>query len=240
MSRIPQEVPPVLHRSLRTVLVAALAALTVVTTAFAVTGSTPDGDAHPYVGALVVDGAVQCSGVLIAPTIFATAGHCGADGSRVAVSFDSQLNERRNLLGGTFEVDPAKRSDLAVVVLDAPAPVAPALLPGAGAVDAFGKGASVTSVGYGYSSRDADGSFVYDGLRRSATSPVTRVAKTTLVLSTSAGGPCLGDSGGPQLAGDVALSLTSAGSKDCSGQARGYRLDTVSARAFLGAFVALP
>lgn len=229
-----------LHRSLRIALVAATAALTVATTAFAVTGSTPDGDAHPYVGALVVDGAVQCSGVLIAPTIFATAGHCGADGSRVAVSVDSQLDERWNLLEGTLEVDPAKKADLAVVVLDAPAPVAPALLPGAGTADALPKGALVTSVGYGYSSRAPDGSFVYDGLRRSAASPVARVAKTTLVLSTSAGGPCLGDSGGPQLAGDTILSLTSTGSKDCSGQAEANRLDTSSARTFLAEFVPLP
>lgn len=229
-----------LHRSARIVLVAATAALTVVTTAVAVTGSTPDGDAHPYVGALVVDGAVQCSGVLIAPTIFATAGHCGADGSRVAVSLDSQLDERWNLLGGTLEVDPAKKADLAVVVLDAPAPVAPALLPGANTADALAKGAVVTSVGYGYSSRGADGSFVYDGLRRSAASPVIRVAKTTLVLSTSAGGPCFGDSGGPQLAGDTVFSLTSTGSKDCSGQADAYRLDTASARGFLAEFVPLP
>ena len=229
-----------LHRSLRTTLVSALAALSVVTTALAVTGSTPDGDAHPYAGALVVDGVVQCSGVLIAPTIFATAGHCGADGSRVAVSFDSEQHEGRNLLAGTLEVDPAKKADLAVVVLDAAAPVAPALLPGAGAADALTKGSSVTSVGYGYSSRAADGSLVYDGLRRRADSPVVRVSKSTLVLSTRTAGPCLGDSGGPQLVGDVVLSVTSAGAKDCSGQAEGYRLDTAAARAFLSAFVRLP
>lgn len=229
-----------MFRPLRTALASALAALTVASTALAVTGSTPDGDAHPYVGALVVDGAVQCSGVLIAPTIFATAGHCGADGSRVAVSFDSQLDERWNLLTGTLEVDPAKKADLAVVVLDAPAPVAPASLPAAGAAESLAKGASVTSVGYGYSSRAADGSFVYDGLRRTAASPVVRVAKSTLVISTRTAGPCLGDSGGPQLAGDTVLSVTSVGSKDCSGQAEGYRLDTAPARGFLGGFVGLP
>lgn len=228
------------HRSLRTALVTALSALTVATTALAVTGSTPDGDAHPYAGALYVDGAVQCSGVLISPRIFATAGHCGADGSRVAVSFASRLDDGRDLLGGTFELDFAKKADLAVVVLDRPAPVAPASLPRAGAADALAKGASVTTVGYGYSSRAADGSFVYDGLRRRADSPVTRVARSTLVLSTRTAGPCLGDSGGPQLAGDVVLSVTSGGSKDCSGKAEGYRLDTAAARAFLAGFVALP
>jgi hypothetical protein len=227
-------------RSIRIVLVCALAALTAATTALAVTGSTPDGDAHAYVGALVVDGTVQCSGVLIAPTVFATAGHCGAAGTRVSVSFDSKLDGRWSLLAGTLVVDAAKKSDLAVVVLDAPAPVAPASLPRAGSAESLAKGASLTSVGFGYSSWVADGSFVYDGLRRAAASPVLRVAKSTLVISTRTAGPCLGDSGGPQLVGDTVLSVTSAGSKDCSGQAEGYRLDTEAARAFLGGFVALP
>jgi hypothetical protein len=73
-----------------------------------------------------------------------------------------------------------------------------------------------------------------------AESPVVRVAKSTLVISTRTAGPCLGDSGGPQLAGDTVLSLTSAGSKDCTGQAEAYRLDTPAARAFLGGFASLP
>lgn len=229
-----------MRRPLRILLACALAALTVATTALAVTGSIPDGDAHPYVGALVVDGAVQCSGVLIAPTVFATAGHCGVDAARVAVSFDSELADGWRLLGGTLEVDPAKKADLAVVVLDAPAPVAPASLPRAGAAELLVPGAPLTSVGYGYSSWTADGSFVYDGLRRAAVSPLLRVGKSTLVLSTRTAGPCLGDSGGPQLVGDTVLSVTSAGSKDCTGKAEGYRLDTAAARAFLAGFVGLP
>jgi hypothetical protein len=78
---------------------------------------------------------------------------------------------------------------------------------------------------------------VHDGLRRVASSPVL---KTTLTLSTRHGGPCLGDSGGPQLAAGAVVSVTAAGDKDCSGKADGYRLDTAAARAFLGGFVALP
>ena len=229
-----------LRRSIRIALVCALTALTVATTALAVTGSTPDGDAHPYVGALVVDGAVQCSGVLIAPTIFATAGHCGADGTRVSVSFDAKLGAGWNLLAGTLETDASRRSDLGVVVLDAPARVSPATLLGAGAAELLAKGTSLTSVGYGYSSRAADGSFVDDGLRRAAVSPLLRVSKSTLVLSTRVAGPCLGDSGGPQLVGNTVVSVTSVGSKDCTGQAEASRLDTPGARAFLSAFVSLP
>jgi hypothetical protein len=215
-------------------------ALVTVSTAAAITGGGVDGDAHPYVGALVVDGSVQCSGVLVAPTVFATAGHCGADGSRVSVSFDSKLDDGWSLQSGTLEVDSSKGADLAVVVLDAPAGVTPATLAAAGSAGLLGKGALVTSVGYGYSSRAADGTFVYDGFRRVADSPVLRVAKSALTLSTSTAGPCMGDSGGPQLTGSTVVSVTSTGSKDCAGKAEGYRLDTPSARAFLGGFVTLP
>ena len=222
-------------------VIAALAvALVTVSTAAAVTGGGVDGDAHPYVGALVVNGSVECSGVLIAPTVFATAAHCGADGTRVSVSFDSKLTGGWSLLGGTLEVDPTKGADLAVVVLDAPAPVAPATLPAADSAPSLVKGALVTSVGYGYSGWASDGSFVYDGFRHAASSPVTKLSKSTLSLSTTTAGPCMGDSGGPQLSGSTVLSLTSSGTKDCSGKADGYRLDTAPARAFLGGFVALP
>ena len=222
-------------------MIAALAvALVTVSTAAAITGGVVDGDAHPYVGALVVDGSVQCSGVLVAPTVFVTAGHCAADGTRVTVSFDMVLGEWWTVGRGTVSVDPTKGSDLAVVVLDAPTGVVPATLPGAGLAGSLGDGALVTSVGYGYSGWTVDGSFVYDGFRHAASSPVTKVSKSMLTLSTTTAGPCMGDSGGPQLSGNTVLSVTSAGSKDCTGKAEGYRLDTAPARAFLGSFVSLP
>ncbi len=101
-------------------LIAALAAaLVTVSTAAAVTGGTIDGVAHPYVGALVVDGSVQCSGVLVAPTVFVTAGHCAADGSRVSVSFDSKLGAGWTLASGTLEVD-GDEGTLLVANLPAP------------------------------------------------------------------------------------------------------------------------
>ena len=228
------------RKSIRTALFSFAAALTVVTTAAAITGSTPDGEAHPYVGALVVDGSVACSGVLIAPTVFATAGHCGADGARVEVSLNSKLDGSWTLRSGTLEVDASRRSDLAVVVLDAAAGVTPATLPRADSVALLNRTNIVTSVGYGYSSQAADGSWIYDGLRRVADSPVVGVTGTMLKFSTKSAGPCMGDSGGPQLAGNVVLSLTSAGPKDCTGRTEGYRVDTLSARLFLARYVLLP
>jgi Trypsin len=230
----------VLRNAIRTALFSVAAALTVVTTAAAITGSTPDGEAHPYVGALVVDGSVACSGVLIAPTVFATAGHCGADGARVQVSLNSKLDNGWILVPGTLQVDGSRRSDLAVVVLDTASGVTPAALPAADSVALLKRKDVVTSVGYGYSSQAADGSWVYDGLRRVADSPVVDVTRKTLKISTLQAGPCMGDSGGPQLTGNTVLSVTSGGPKDCSGRTEGYRIDTLSARLFLAQYVLLP
>ncbi len=56
---------------------------------FAIQYGQPDGDGHPYVGLMVayIDGVPQwrCSGTLISPTVFLTAGHCtfGANGAQV-------------------------------------------------------------------------------------------------------------------------------------------------------------
>ena len=59
-------------------------------------------------------------------TVFATAGHCGADGTRVEVTLNSKLDDSWTLVKETLEVDAARRSDLAVVILDAAAGVTPA------------------------------------------------------------------------------------------------------------------
>ena len=64
---------------------AALAAVVAVgvlaTSAFAITDGELDGNGHPYVGLMVAQGADgnplwRCSGTLMSPTVFQTAGHC--------------------------------------------------------------------------------------------------------------------------------------------------------------------
>jgi hypothetical protein len=75
-------------------VVVALLAVTVVP-ALAITDGEPDKDGHPYVGLMVAknaDGNVlwRCSGTLISPTIFLTAGHCTeAPAASAAIWFDS-------------------------------------------------------------------------------------------------------------------------------------------------------
>jgi hypothetical protein len=62
------------------VTIAALG-LVAATTALAITNGRPDGDNHPYVGLMVAQDADgvplwRCSGSLISPGVFLTAGHC--------------------------------------------------------------------------------------------------------------------------------------------------------------------
>jgi hypothetical protein len=232
-------------------LIAGVAALAVAAPAFAITGGSLDGTAHPAVGLLLADRGngpePDCSGSLVSPTVFVTAAHCTGDlaSARVWVSFDSRyVAGSSSLLSGTAHTDPewglVKKDshDLAVVVLDrAVTGVTPFKLPREAALDAAGVSSQAfTNVGYGYSDR----SFTFDGYRRWSISSSASVKPTELRLSEKDGGVCFGDSGGPRLLGDVVVAVTSTGNANCTGQSISYRLDTPAARAFLAPFVAAP
>ena len=60
--------------------------------------------------------------------------------------------------------------------------------------------------------------------------------------ATGNGGTCYGDSGGPNFLGDtdVIAAITITGDAICRSTNVDYRLDTESARAFLGQYVTLP
>ena len=79
-----------MHKKYLAVLLSVIAILAVaVFPVGAITDGEPDGEGHPYVGLMIadVDGvpAWRCSGTLISPTVFLTAGHCtdGATAARV-------------------------------------------------------------------------------------------------------------------------------------------------------------
>lgn len=260
-------------RRVNLALLAAVSALLLLTgSATAITGGRLDGHGHPVVGALVADipgaGLVPlCSGTLISPAVFLTAGHCTAElpalgVTRVWVSFAATLGPAGDLVGGRYVTDPAfghdlgDLHDLAVVLLDAPVVgVAPAALPTSGLLDRLRdahqlRGQLFTNVGYGYSGREVGGGqphFVYDGQRRVSLSSFLALTKSSLKLqggndATGLGGVCFGDSGGPAYLGDSATiaAITSSGDQACAGPSVAYRLDTLSAREFLARFVAVP
>lgn len=241
-----------------------LALLAAAAPAFAITYGTLDNGRHPQTGALVgkfSSGTFPyCSGTLISPTVFVTAAHCGSGTSRVTISFDGAITDSSTLLPGTFHADPQynqKQSDphdLAVVVLDRPVKgITPARLPAAGSLGAFSVGAPFTASGYG------SGEVViqpggpvnpYVDVREYAVSTLNAVNPAWLRLSQNAatgdGGTCYGDSGGPNFIGAGSSETTTIAGTTITGDALCissnviYRLDTPSARNFLGRFVTLP
>jgi V8-like Glu-specific endopeptidase len=249
---------------LSAVLAAALAAAGA---ALAIVGGGPDGNGHPEVGALLnthaySDGTWEtCSGTLIAPKVFLTAAHCDLGVDRVAVTFDSVYDAATGkTYWGTWHADPdynqaqSDPHDLAVVVLDkAVKGIEPARLPAAGSLDAAGLGTEITSVGYGAQSvtmGPGGANFHYADVRYVATGTVNAVNAAWLRASmnpaTGDGGTCYGDSGGPNFLGagdtetNVVAATTITGDFVCRATNVIYRLDTASARAFLGRFVTLP
>lgn len=197
----------------------------------------------------------ECSGVLVSPRVFLTAGHCTqaalAAGGAYVVFGDDANPATWAPLHGTATTDPAyghdsaDPGDLGVVVLDAAAPVAPAALPSRGSADGIAKAGVVpVSVGYGYSDGKKKTGLVYDGLRHAAGIPVTSQTSTLLRLGspTTATQLCFGDSGGPQYlpGSSTIVSVTSGGGPSCEGNATATRLDSASSRAFLASFVPLP
>jgi hypothetical protein len=230
-------------------MLAGVEALVVAAPASAITGGTLDGDAHPAVALRLADRGKgpepDCSAALVAPRVLVTAAHCavGPGTNRVWVAFDSRYASGSALLPGTLHPDPAwspaakNTHDLAVVVLDDPAPVTPLALPPAGLLEKQAlKGAELVSVGYGYTDLAVD----FDGYRRSSTSSFTSLKPTELKLSQKPGGVCFGDSGGPRLSGSTVVAVTSTGNRNCTGQSISYRLDTPSALAFVAQYASGP
>jgi Trypsin len=249
-------------RRLAVLLVTMIAVLTPALPAAAITYGVPDGNEHPNVGGLVApepypDGtSIYCSGTLIAPTVFLTAAHCGTEGERVLVTFDTAYQAGDPVYAGTFHADPLYNQsqsdphDIAVVVLDSPvAGITPARLPEAGSLSGVSAGQPITAVGYGayrVTMGAGGATFWYDDVRMRSTGSLNAVTKSWLRISqnpaTGDGGACYGDSGGPNFLGttDIVAAITITGDAVCRATNVAYRLDTESARAFLGQYVRLP
>jgi secreted trypsin-like serine protease len=232
--------------------------------ALAITYGQPDENNHPNVGALVgtFDGQTYpyCSGTLISPTVFLTAAHCDIGTSTVYVTFDSTYTSKSKLYKGTFHADPlynhsqSDPHDIAVVVFEKPIEgIEPAQLPTLGQFESVANDQQFTAVGYGGQevvSQPGGHVIEYLDTREYAISTFNAVGPGYLRLSqnpaTGNGGTCSGDSGGPNFVGagstetDIIAGITITGDTWCKSTSVIYRLDTQSARAFLGQFVTLP
>lgn len=217
-----------------TIAALALVALTA-SPASAITDGAPDGEAHPYVGLMVAQDETgaplwRCSGTLISPTVFLTAGHCTFGADHVEIWFQSNLEPtpatygypNTGQVGGTPSTHPLYDDaafylyDLGVVVLDEPVNLATyGQLPALDQLDAFTKSgkkdASFTAVGYGLQKSFPDATaYKNSALKTRMVSTPKLISINTgytgdgsLILSNNAhtGGTCSGDSGGPNFIG---------------------------------------
>ena len=241
----------------------------------AITGGEPDAGRHPWVGGTVIflppiqRTIVNCTGTLVAPSVFVTAAHCGRDGARIPVTFDEDFDAATSVrYPGTFithpDYDPAFefRRDVAVIVLDEPIAVDPADLPrlpsanllgqmnAAGALDPSTK---FTFVGYGflgYENGPGGKQPIIGQDRYLSVGSYQALNKDRLRTSQNPtqgdGGTCDGDSGAPNFLGagagetDIVVALTSTGDTYCRATNVAYRLDTLQARSFLAGYLTLP
>jgi secreted trypsin-like serine protease len=236
-----------------------LLALTVLPAA-AITWGEPDTDNHyANVGAMVVDwpdyGPYQwCSGTLIHPRVFLTAGHCtdplaeyGIE--RVWVSFepyalDNLLEVEAVLTHPQYAWESNNFHDVGLLILAEPVDyIEPARLPEVGYLDdlkAFGvlrqktEGAKFTMVGYGGTLEWPPPDITYDDYRQVSISEYVALVPYQLHLNQHIyrenGGTCFGDSGGPAFytesdGTEVIVGITSWGDAQCVVTGFNYRVD---------------
>jgi hypothetical protein len=221
------------------VLVAVLAVgLLAVSPAMAIKEGEFDGDRHPYVGLMVADDIDgnpmwRCSGALLSPTVFLTAGHCTEPpAARATIWFEEDIDagipDNGYPFGGPTSVDGTTYThplydpgafflyDLGVVVLDEPVYMDEyAVLPELDVLDVMARrrgrqDVTFTSVGYGL--QWINPVFVESERVRMLARPHLIMINVpgftgdySIMLSNnhSTGGTCFGDSGGPNFVGDT-------------------------------------
>lgn len=165
-----------------------------ISSVMAINYGDPDGNGHPYVGIMVAKNADgnplwRCSGTLISPTVYLTAGHCTeSPAAIVEIWFEPEIVAGLGWpFGGPTSVTGTPHThpsyvpgafflyDLGVVVLDEPVVLSEyGALPQAGIIDTLAtrrgqQDTTITAVGYGLQrvrSNPAGPDFTLSDLRR--------------------------------------------------------------------------
>lgn len=221
----------------------------------------------------------SCSAVLVSPEVVLTAAHCVAHAvGQVAVTFDTHIADAppppfprasspgayssadilaAGWLPGTGQAMPAYAGvgpkgayDVGAVVLESPAPVAPAPLATVGHLDAMPTSRLVktlfTAVGYGAQAVTSATPpkiptlEIFPLMRRRVDEPGQKVTGQLLVTNGNpkdahgGGGTCQGDSGGPILDGGLVVAVDSWSKNDrCRSLSGNQRVDLPAVHAWL-------
>jgi len=223
---------------------------------------------HTGVGAMVAtnpstgEKQAVCSGTLIAPDVFLTAGHCVyftqlyGFGPPVWVTFDQHVTASSTLIPAEMHAPEGyvtnaiyDAQDIGVLVLSQPQRDRPlARLPSAGRLDTvLAHGTPLTVVGYGSASIGPGQQFAATNERRSGTVTVNSLVPEFVIVSELGvhgnDGECHGDSGGPMFASiggvETLVAIVTAGDGACHAQGFAKRTDTASTRTFLDDYVTL-
>lgn len=241
-------------------------AVAVAATGSAITYGTPDGNAHPNVGLFVMKIGQSyyalCSGTLVSPTVFLTAGHCtealheyNAD---AYVTFAPAPPYLPSLLRGTAVTHPdygksfPNTADIGVVVLKKPVvDIAPASIPSEGYLDGLATQRGQDDVYFthvGYGTQSIRPQYVSNVLRYQGVSALVNLRsaltdgfnlQTTANPGAGRSGICFGDSGGPAFfeGTDIVVGIHSfVLNNNCKGTALSYRVDIPTSLEFLASF----
>ncbi len=245
-------------------LLAVVGLLVAVMPAQAITYGQPD-TAHPFVGAIVVESKFGwtsefCSGTLIAPRVFLTAGHCTTPlASYVNGTEDVHISFGPNVLTPSTWHDVQEwvtnpdywwgpmsdPHDVGVVILKEPVTDLGygQLAPEAGFLTSLWLQGKLTTstkflnVGYG-----TDQNFADTNVREYSWSSFRNLHYAWLYMSqnvhTGNAGTCYGDSGGPTFyvtsaGAEYVVAVTSWGDAQCKATNNNYRVDTAESLAFI-------
>ncbi len=186
-------------------------------------------------------------------------------GAEMLVTFDPTITPSGTYFTGEMVTNPAyggggenDPNDVAVILLDQTPGITPARLPTAGLLSQLQnkhllKDSKATAVGYGTvrNTNQTGWQALLDNVDRNKVEQTFQSLTGAWITysmnpATGNGGTCYGDSGGPHfiwnngMETNIVVGITVTGDAQCKSTDKDYRMDTESARSFLGQYVTLP